>query len=157
MQITLYQNNSYNRTVNKQLQQIMQPVNAIPTDDMSILYPVITLDYNTEYLKANYAYIPLFKRYYYITERTVTIGKRIIMSMAVDVRRSWIYHAGNCVVTVVRNEGIGKPTLYPDNKLPVYPNKKNITSIIMPETSSSFTGDGDTCYLLTCIGGEPTE
>lgn len=157
MQITLYQNNSDNRTVDKQLQQIMQPVNAIPTDDMSILYPVITLDYNAEYIEANYAYIPLFKRYYYITERTVTIGKRIIMSMAVDVRRSWIYHAGNCDVTVVRNEGIGKPTLYPDNKLPIYPNKKNITSIIMPETSSSFTGDGDTCYLLTCIGGEPTE
>lgn len=156
MQITLYRNNSDSKVVDKQLQQVLQPVDAVPTDDMSILTPTVVLNYNSAYISANYAYIPLFKRFYYITGKSITIGKRIIISMEVDVRRSWIYNAGNCTVTATRNEGIGAPTLYPDNKLPVHPNKRNITSIIMPETSASFTGDGDYCYLLTCIGGEPT-
>jgi hypothetical protein len=66
----------------------------------------------------------------------------------------------NSVATILRSESVGAPTHYTDNKLPVYPNKKNITSIVMPVNNSDLSsayldGTGD-YYILTVVGGTAT-
>ena len=126
-------------------------------ESVSILAPVFVLAYNAAYLRANYIYVSDFAKFYYITDMSVDTAGRVFLRCSIDVRQTFGTSFINCPAIITRAESIGKPTLYPDSQLPVHPNKKNITSIVMPETSSSFTGDGDTCYLLTCIGGEPTE
>ena len=43
--------------------------------------------------------------------------------------------------------------MYVDNKFPVYPSKKVVTSITSAETSGSLSADGGYCYVLNTIGG----
>lgn len=152
MQITLYQTNSEAARADKSLSSI-DTVNAVPTDDLDILAPVIVLDYNTAYLAANYVYIGLFQRFYYITDRAVTIGKRIIITCAVDPLMSWVSYMGNNDITVTRSQAAGI-TKMPDNKLPIIPCEKEITSTIL--RSSFFTKTDANSYLLSVIGGDNT-
>lgn len=152
MQIRLCQTNSEAARANKNLSTI-DIVNAAPTDDLDILAPVIVLDYAAAYLAANYVYIDLFKRYYYITDRAVTIGKRIVITCAVDVLMSWVQYMGNNDITVTRSQATGI-TKMPDNKLPIIPCEKEITSTIL--RSSFFTKTDVNSYLLSVIGGDNT-
>lgn len=152
MQITLYQTNSEAARAEKNLSAI-DTVNAVPTDDLDILAPVIVLNYDAAYLAANYVYIDLFKRFYYITDRAVTIGKRIVITCAVDVLMSWVQYMGNNDITVTRSQAAGI-TKMPDNKLPIIPCEKEITSTIL--SSSFFTKTDINSYLLSVIGGDNT-
>lgn len=152
MQIILYQTNSEAARANKNL-SLIDTVNAVPTDDIDILAPVVVLDYNAAYLSANYVYIGLFHRYYYITDRAVTIGKRIIITCAVDALMSWVPYMGNNDITVTRSQAAGI-TKMPDNKLPIIPCEKEITSTIL--NSSFFTKTDTNSYLLSVIGGDNT-
>ena len=154
MNITLYKTSDDSRKAVKQLTQIGNTVSAVPTDDMSILNPVIILDYNSAYLAANYLYIPLFGRYYAITSRTVTIGKRIVINAAVDAVMSWYNSIKNCNITVTRNGGIGGPTMIPDEKLPVIPNKENVvTTIASNPRFDTFPGLSYNNYVITTVNG----
>ena len=159
MSATLYKTTADTKSIDKiSGAEIIAPaVDVKPYENVSMLNPVFVLAYNAAYLRANYIYISDFAKWYYITDMSVDTAGRIFIRCAIDVRQTFGVAFIHCPAIITRAESIGKPTLYPDSQLPVHPNKKNITSIIMPETSSSFTGDGDTCYLLTCIGGEPTE
>lgn len=151
-------NTSPTDTLNKNITAISPIIAVQPYEATSITRPVLILDYNSDYIDANYIKITWdngMSYYYYCTVATNN-GGQLIATCERDPLMSFKDAIKNCDITVTRNAGIGAPTIYPDSKLPVYPNKKNITSIIMPETSASFTGDGDYCYLLTCIGGEPT-
>ena len=159
MTATLYKTTADTKSIDKITgAEIIAPDIEIKAfESVSILTPVFVLAYNAAYLRANYIYVSDFAKFYYITDKSVDTAGRIFIRCVIDVRQTFGAAFIRCPAIITRAESIGKPTLYPDSQLPVYPNKKNITSIIMPETSSSFTGDGDTCYLLTCIGGEPTE
>lgn len=159
MSATLYKTTADTKSIDKITgAEIIAPEIEIKAfESVSILTPVFVLAYNTAYLRANYIYVSDFAKWYYIIDMSVDTAGRLFLRCSIDVRQTFGTSFIRCPAIITRAESIGKPTLYPDSQLPVHPNKKNITSIIMPETSSSFTGDGDTCYLLTCIGGEPTE
>lgn len=159
MTAQFYINTSPTDTLDKNITAISPVITVVPYDATSITRPVLILDYNSDYIDANYIKITWdngMSYYYYCTVATNN-GGQLIVTCERDPLMCFKDAIKNCDITVTRNAGIGAPTIYPDSKLPVYPTKKNITSIVMPETSSSFTGDGETCYLLTCIGGEPTE
>lgn len=150
MQITLYQTNSEAARANKNLSAI-DTVNAVPTDDLDVLAPVIVLDYDVAYLAANYVYIGLFQRFYYITDRAVTIGKRLVISCAVDALMSWVQYMSENDITVTRSQAAGINSM-PDNKLPIIPTEKDINSVKLK--NSLFTKSENTSYLLAVIGGE---
>ena len=130
-----------------------------PTEGVDVLSPAFILGYDSSYLSCNYLYCSELKRYYYITEMTIDTAQRIHVQCSVDVLQTYASSILNCMATVVRSESVGRPTMYTDSKLPVYPTKKNVTSIVMqqvvvPLNSQLSTADGDN-YLLTVIGGEP--
>lgn len=138
----------------KNFQTIENDVNATPTAPINILEPTVIVDYSENYLKANYIYIDLYKRYYKILEIISDIGKKIKFICTVDSVTSWIDYLQNCDITVVRNEGIGEPTKIPDNKLPVSPNEKKVTQVPVSDyniTNSHLDSTG--IYILQCIGG----
>lgn len=138
----------------KTFQTIDNDVNAIPTAPINELEPTVIVDYSENYLKANYIYIDLYKRYYKILEKISDIGKKIKFICAVDSVTSWIDYLQNCDITVIRNEGIGKPTKINDNKLPISPNEKTVEQVPVTDynvTDSKLNSTG--IYILQCIGG----
>jgi hypothetical protein len=64
MNIKLYYNTSDNRYINKTLSSEFS-ISGSLKDETSLLSPIITIK-NDAVLRYNYAYIPEFKRYYYI-------------------------------------------------------------------------------------------
>ena len=130
-----------------------------PTEGVDVLSPAFILGYDSPYISCNYLYCAELNRFYYITEMTIDTAQRIHVQCSVDVLQTYASSILNCMATVVRSESVGRPTMYTDSKLPVYPTKKNVTSIVMqqvavPLNSRLSTADGDN-YLLTVIGGEP--
>lgn len=86
MTLTLYTNNSENIKVKKDLTQIIQ-LGGYLREPSSIMSPVITLQDipMTDIIKANYAYIDDFQRYYFITDITSERENLVRVSMKCDV------------------------------------------------------------------------
>lgn len=136
---------------------IQGSVNIEPTSIISQISPIFIVDYDSRYLTANYIICQELGRKYFCTV-SVNTAKRCVISCNVDPLSS--FDLSSCIIGVIRNEGIGAPTPYVDSKLPVYPSKKNISSIVMQQQSVPLNSLLDTsaedCYLLTVIGGSPT-
>lgn len=137
----------------------LNPITIKPTEKINVIRPVFELSYDNSVFSANYVKCTFNGGkvlYYYIDNIAINTAQRIELTCYIDVRQSYGNTFKNCPAVITRAEMLKQPTLYSDSKLPVYPNRNNITSIVMPETSNSFSGDGEYCYLLTVIGGEPT-
>lgn len=90
-----------------------------------MLAPTFILDYKEDYLTANYLYCSTFGgRYYYVEDREIEIGKKIVLHCKVDPLMSWKTNLLQCKGTITRSESIGGPTYVPDSKFPVDPNRK---------------------------------
>lgn len=131
-----------------------------PTAALDIITPTFIFDYSAAALACNYLYCSEFGRFYFVKNIAVDTAGRINISCEIDVLQTYAQQIKNSTATILRSESIGAPTMYIDNKLPVYPSKKNVTSIVMeqvnvPLNSQLSTADGDN-YLLTVVGGSPT-
>lgn len=131
-----------------------------PTAPLDIITPTFIFDYSAAALACNYLYCYEFGRFYFVKNIAVDTAGRINISCEIDVLQTYAQQIKNSTATILRSESIGAPTKYIDNKLPVYPSKKNVTSIVMeqvnvPLNSQLSTADGDN-YLLTVVGGSPT-
>ena len=137
-----------------------QKANIKPTAEVDIINPTFIFDSPATVLTCNYLYCDTFARWYYITNISVDTAQRAIVECKIDVLQTYATEIKNSVATILRSESVGAPTHYTDNKLPVYPNKKNITSIVMPVNNSDLSsayldGTGD-YYILTVVGGTAT-
>lgn len=136
---------------------INSSVPLLPTSTLDQRSPIFVIDYVEGYLGANYIECPKLGRKYFIENKSVDIGKKIIFSCMVDPLSS--FDLSNCQISVIRNGGIGAPTPYIDEKLPVYPSKKNVGSIVMNQKtvplSSKLSTTATDCYMLTVLGGSP--
>ncbi len=80
-----------------------------PTDVMN---PVITVSTRGDYLSCNYAYIPAWERYYYITSITATTGNMMTVTLHEDVLMSFP-EIENLVCALQKQESFeGRATLY---------------------------------------------
>lgn len=137
-----------------------QKADLKPTAEVDIINPTFIFTDVSTVLGCNYLYCNTFGRYYYITNISVDTAQRAIVECRIDVLQTYATQILNSTATILRSESIGAPTKYIDNKLPVYPSKKNVTSIVMrqvdvPLNSQLSTSDGDN-YLLTVVGGSPS-
>lgn len=163
MYCKLYSINADDRTLNKvsnDTPYILQPADLKPNTEVSIINPTFIFTNPSTIIGCNYLYCDTFDRYYFITNISVDTAQRAIVECNIDVLQSWSAQIKASTATILRSESIGKPTKFIDSKLPVFPTKKNVTSIIMqqksiPLNSQLSTADGDN-YLLTVIGGAPT-
>ena len=140
--------------VNKSPVWIDAAVPLTPTSVIDRRRPVFVVDYNESFLTANYCECEKLGRKYFIENIGLDTARRLVLTCVSDPLSS--FSLGSCPIAVIRNEGIGAPTMYPDSKLPVYPSKKNITSIILEETSQLLDSNGVNCYVLEVIGGTPS-
>ncbi len=135
------------KTVNKSVTVIESGVSIHPTSSINQLSPVFIIDRDDRYLNANYVTATFLKRKYYCTVSINPAGA-MVLSCNVDVLSS--FDLSSCPIQVTRCGGLGKPTMYPDTKYPIIPNKKDITSIIR-DNAALHVNNG--VYVLTVIGG----
>lgn len=159
MTMTAYINSSESNVVDKSISQIGAGSYTItPTDPFDTERPTFRLSYAAELLNCNYVYVNELGKFYFAWV-SLSPGGELILSCLSDPLKSFWSYIQNCSVLVTRSESVGAPTMYPDNMLPVYPSKKNITSIVMQHSAAPLSGDLSTaatdCYLLTVLGGEP--
>ena len=83
--IELYSNKSDKRVINKDITKI-DTITGNSKSSFNLLTPVFTVKNNPNINRANYAYIPLLKRYYYIA--TVNFGAFTTISLKEDVLMS---------------------------------------------------------------------
>lgn len=135
--VTLYTCSADRRVVDKSsyLTPINNGTNVVcrPTDGVDMLAPTFILDYKENYLLANYLYCSTFGgRYYYVEDREIEIGKKIVLHCKVDPLYTWKNGFINCNGTITRSESIGGPTYVPDSKFPVDPNRKEFLVLQKP-------------------------
>ena len=95
----------------------------------SVSSPVLKLsNVGAQLPKFNYVYIPSFGRYYHVTDIVADSGAIVYIHCSVDVRYTFREGIRSCPCNVLRNEGIGKPTMIIDQQLPVLQNSENIVS-----------------------------
>lgn len=156
--VQLYRNYSDNNYVTKDIRPIAGgALTARATHEVSIVSPVLTFDYSTAFLLANYAYISEFNRYYYIRNPITDTAKRIHLELSVDPLMSFGSQIRQCTAQIIRLEDVGAPTEIPDSKLPVVPSRKKIDSITVfsPYINSVFINDSRSLnYVVTVVGGD---
>ena len=114
MNLTLYKTKSTNNTLSKELTTI-KSVTFKFKDNASIITPKIELLYDESYINANYVYVPYFNRYYYITNKTVEPGARIVIDCKCDVLMSFKDDILKCSGIVKKNQN--KYNLYLPNDI----------------------------------------
>jgi len=106
MTIKLYHNDSDKRTVNKTLTNEGSLAGATIIDDTTILNPRLKVrDNGVIMVQYNYCYIADFKRYYYITNITVSNGY-IIIDCKVDVLMSYANEIKACNAVIKRQQSL---------------------------------------------------
>ena len=150
--------NLYNLTEDKKVLDkaptSIATVDATPFEELSIITPKLIVTYDSTYINCNYIEIPIFNRFYYVEDKIINVGNRIIFNCKVDVLKSFKDDIKNANIVVVRNEGIGAPTEIIDNQLPVSPNQKTVEQVAVNDynvTDSKLDSTG--IYILQCIGG----
>lgn len=153
MDIILYTNSSDPRKLNKTLTELTT-ISVRLKDDTNIMHPVIELD--SAYLppSANYCYIEKFKRYYFINQQGIAVGRDLMLTLEIDVLMSWKSQINDSNVVAVRSTNRGHKML-PDN-IPIQA-KRNIIYKQFSGGNSAFGSDKVTaetrCFLLTVLNG----
>lgn len=146
MQIVFYKNNSDTNKLNKSLSPVLN-VQGHLKEGCSIIKPVIKLKYNAQIANgANYAAIPDFGRYYFISGSPVIDGDTMIIALSVDVLMSFKTDILNADVIAKRSSNRFNRYLRDDYIIPVQ-NYKYKTS----RFQRAFTPESGK-YILT-VGG----
>lgn len=110
----------------------------------SVESPVIEIE-SDSFPDYNYAYIPEFKRYYWVSNRGCSTNRLYVLSLSVDPLATFRTEIGNSTQYVLRSahsfDGAITDTLYPT---------KNLWSENKAEYTSPFNTDLGDCYW--CVG-----
>lgn len=130
MLINLFINSSQNNVVDKNLALLADEINAQPYSTVTILSPILIIDYNDTYVNCNYIYIKDFNRYYYCTV-SVTTGQTMILTCYVDVLTSFKVELLKARCLILRTVKANF-TLIPDTQYPLS-DKQFLNEYIFPE------------------------
>ena len=148
MEITLYTNESEKNKLDKTItNSILLEGNL--RDESSIINPIILISSNKEDIPYmyNYAYIPAFGRYYFITDiESVRTGIWRV-SMHVDVLMSYKEQIKNLNVIINNSEETGANNYLSGNQW--ITNVKNTTSIVNFPNGLNDNGE----FILITAGG----
>lgn len=114
MELTLYRTTSERNRMDKILTDAASFEGQL-RNGASILAPVITLAKGEGIMGLNYAYIPKFSRYYYITDITSLANGLWQVSLSVDVLMSWKTYIKEITAVAERSENVFNLYL-PDNE-----------------------------------------
>lgn len=132
IEITLYKTTSKNNEITKDLENGINLQGTLK-EATSILNPVITIKTNNNILSCNYCYIPLFSRYYYITDIIVDHAY-MTLNLRVDVLMSFKADILASTQIISRQENAFNLDII-DEKMPFY---DNFTTVIRKVENTPF-------------------
>lgn len=106
MEIILYKNKSSHNTINKELEEV-KTINAVFKRDFNFLSSILTIHTN-EAIDSNYLYIPIFKRYYFITNQEIIAKNIFNIYIEVDVLESFKTDIFNCEALIKTSTNYNK-------------------------------------------------
>lgn len=137
--------------LSKSYSAIASGVPITPTAGLQELRPQIIVDYNATYLSANYLYLDLYGKYYFIEDKIAEIGKRIILICSIDPLMSFEQQLRACPCTIIRQQNAGINHVV-DNKLPVNPNVRDLKVMQFNAAENyPFTLNASKPYLLEVL------
>lgn len=124
MKLVLYKNNSENYKVKKDIVEV-KSMDGYLRKGSNLIAPSIKIEY-TDPTTFNYAYIPEFKRYYYVTDINIAYNNILILSLNVDVLMSFKDNILNLSGVIARQENPIYQNLYlNDNNIQSYSTVNN--------------------------------
>lgn len=151
MTIDILQTSSANNVINKNAVSVKNGVSCNVKEPISIINPVVVLSFDVETLKANYAYIPDYKRYYYINDIIPLTGGRIELHLSVDVLYSFKDDILNSAAIIDKQQNVRDSNVYLNDGSYVTQEKEFHSVINYP---NGFLDDGE--YILITCGGAST-
>lgn len=147
MQLTLYNNYSAENVVHKNL-SVVQTLNGTLKENVNMENVIVTVPYTANFANINYAYIPDFKRYYFVSVDVLN-GLRLRLNMRSDPLTSFWgqYKQSQCIAK--RSSTQVNPDIA-DTTQPFSPQPKYIFRKLSTGFTPSSTGY---CYVLT-LGGK---
>lgn len=149
--ISLYDCSDDPRKLTKTLSGQITVNNVRPTGIVDLMNPSFELDYDSSYTTKNYCEVGApFNRSYFITDMKIDIGKKIIISCAVDVLQTYNGQIKPINANIIRseNENMAEPYL-PDNEYKIRTGFQNYTDVFAGGASLFNQGD----YVLSWMGG----
>lgn len=143
--ISLYKTASENNRVVKALTSGKEMSGEL-RNQTSVLNPSIRIESADNISTYNYAYIPEFGRYYYISDITSVRTNCWIISLRCDVLMSYSAQI-NALRPIIEREEVGQSSGLIDSDMPININKK-VQKYYFPK---GFTKDIQ--YVLTTSGG----
>jgi len=149
MNLFLYNNGDDPNVVKKTLTSIGESISCQLTNETDVENPDILVDYNANYMGANYFYLPFFNRYYFYREApTVINGNQLLIKGHVDVLMSHQESLLSTLIIAKRSSSAVNPYI-PD---PYVGSSGKITTVYRRAGATPF-GFGSNNYVLT-IGGK---
>ncbi len=150
MQIQFLKSSAENNRVNKTNYLTgSYTISGTLRNPSDVINPEIMIEMeNFAYYLYNYAYIPDFKRYYFIKEITSVRTNLWNISMHCDVLYTWRAELANQLAVVNKSASIENTNLYIDDGSFVMDSRKNVKVIPFPEP---LLEDGN--YILIAGGG----
>lgn len=145
MNLTLYVNNSEKNKIGKNLTNDF-PLSGTLRDTTNIINPIILIELDT-LGNYNYCYIPLFNRYYFITDITIIRTNLFAVSLMVDVLESFKDNIKNLDVILLNTQNVGL-----NNYLPSQVFRNNVkarTDILNFPNGLNDSGE----FILITAGG----
>ena len=145
--VTLYNTSSAHNVVRKQKTEL-RTMTGVLKENCYMERITMNVTYFADYYRCNYAYIPEFHRYYYVTVELMD-GGQVRLIMKSDALSSFYDGYKNSKVIAKRSSTNCNPNIV-DTASPFKPQPKILTTKCNFEFTPSSTGY---CYVLT-MGGK---
>lgn len=145
VKLTLYQYTGQKNVVNKTLPVGIDCLGVL-RDITDVINPTIVIRIKTP-VKANYAYLPDFGRYYFIDNISYISGDKAEIKLTVDVLKSYESEIMNATATVTETDN---PDKYSSNRETVYSRKPKFEKVEFP--NKNLLNDTGTIIMVTIKG-----
>lgn len=152
--INLYNCSDDPRKLSKTLSGETPVTGVKPTGIVDLMNPTFELSYDSDYTTKNYCVVGApFNRSYFITDMKIDIGKKIIISCAVDVLQTYKDDIKPINANVIRQEKLIKEML-PDPNF-VYLDQSDVISVLPNNYSNTIFGPqtSDGFYIVLGVNG----
>ena len=150
-EIILYKNQSDRKKINKNITEIVDITETFRIkENTSIINPTVILSRETvgkRYASVNYAYIPMWNRYYFVDDIVVMNDTLLSLTMTCDVLMTYRDTVMATPQEIVRAEALNSE-LYIDTERPIQLNK--LLDIVKIGDVPRSVGNN---YALTVAGG----
>lgn len=149
MIVTLYKSPGERNILYREKTLVKDMVNVQLTEAVNIETPEILINRDDSIIGFDYAYIPAFKRYYFLTDMRIENGNQFRLILESDPLESFRSQIDNCETIAKRSTNRGNTEI--EDPLVVFKNKPNY---VTRKCATGFAPDGaGYCYALI-LGGK---